>query len=167
MITATPADWTAAQKAHERGQMQIQWPDRRQVRMWAKQHGWPTPIFGFEDAFISTLLKTHESFSLGLTSGIVLTIPRSSYLISAGMLADLDALYAERSSTGRPSAWGTLVEELREIRRAVEAGVIVTVEGVTVEGNITLNSFAAFYSWAHGRYHMLEDGYDRWIGDDG
>jgi hypothetical protein len=21
-------------------------------------------------------------------------------------------------------------------------------------------------SWAHGRYHALEDGYDKWIGND-
>ncbi|MBI1294858.1 hypothetical protein GC175_07855 [bacterium] len=202
MITATPADWPVAQKAHARRQMQIQWPDHKQVRTWAKHQRWPTPIFGFEDAFVAMLLKTDENFSLGLTSGIVLHLPRASYPISAEKLAELDALYAERSPTGRPSEWGSLVEELREIRRAVEAGVIVTVEGVTVEGvtvegvtvegvtvegvtvegvtvegvtvegvtvedNLNLNSFAAFYSWAHGRYHMLEDGYDRWIGDDG
>ena len=167
MIVATPADWLVAQKAHERGQMQIQWPERKQLRTWAKQHGWPTPFFGFEDAFVATLLKTDENFSLGLTSGIVLHLPRASYPISAERLADLDALYAERLPTGRPGEWGTLVEELREIRRAVEAGVIVTIEGPTVKDNLKLNSFTAFYTWAHGRYHMLEDGYDRWIGDDG
>jgi len=54
-----------------------------------------------------------------------------------------------------------LVEDLREIRRAVEAGVAVTVEG---EG--LLLNWQGFYRWAHGRYHMLEDGYDKWIGDD-
>ena len=53
-----------------------------------------------------------------------------------------------------------LVEELREIRRAVEAGVAVKVEGKT------LRSWGAFYDWAHGRYRALEDGYDSWIGDD-
>ena len=60
----------------------------------------------------------------------------------------------------RPTQWGVLVEALREIRRAVEAGVAVKVEGKT------LRDFDSFYTWAHGRYHALEDGYDSWIGDD-
>lgn len=47
-----------------------------------------------------------------------------------------------------------------EICRVVEAGVVVEIDGTT------LNSWGSFYTWAHGRYHMLEDGYDSWIGDD-
>jgi hypothetical protein len=62
----------------------------------------------------------------------------------------------------RPTRWGWLVEELREIRRAVEAGVVVKVEGTQT----VLKTWQGFYDWAHGRYHMLEDGYDSWIGDD-
>ena len=81
--------------------------------------------------------------------------------ITADELAELDALYAERSSSGRPTSWGALVEELRKIRRAVEAGTVVT-----VEDGPRLSTWQGFYSWAHGRYHMLEDGYDSWIGDD-
>ena len=50
----------------------------------------------------------------------------------------------------------------REIRRAVEAGVVVKVEGTQT----VLKTWQSFYDWAHGRYHMLEDGYDSWIGDD-
>jgi hypothetical protein len=45
-------------------------------------------------------------------------------------------------------------------RRAVEAGVVVTIAGET------LKSWSGFYTWAHGRYHTLEDGADSWIGDD-
>jgi hypothetical protein len=37
---------------------------------------------------------------------------------------------------------------------------------VTVEGDGLLRSWQEFYQWAHGRYHMLEDGADKWIGDD-
>ena len=76
-------------------------------------------------------------------------------------LRTLDAMYAERSASGRPTSWRALVEELRKIRRAIEAGAVVEVEG---EG--TLRTWQEFYSWAHGRYHMLEDGCDLWIGDD-
>ena len=84
-----------------------------------------------------------------------------TYTITAEKLSAFDGLYEERSTSGRPVSWGVLVEELREIRRAVEAGVVVTVEGAQ-----TLRTWQDFYQWAHGRYHMLEDGYDKWIGDD-
>lgn len=83
------------------------------------------------------------------------------YTISAARLRELDALYDERSESGQPVSWGSLVEELREIRRAVEAGVVVK-----VEGGQTLRTWQGFYDWAHGRYHALEDGYDKWIGND-
>jgi hypothetical protein len=85
----------------------------------------------------------------------------SAYTITAEKLSEFDALYEERSSSGRPISWGALVEKLRGIRRAVEAGAVVT-----VEGGQTLRTWQDFYQWAHGRYHMLEDGYDKWIGDD-
>ena len=81
--------------------------------------------------------------------------------ISAERLKEFDDLYAERSESGRPVGWGSLVAELREIRRAVEAGVVVNVEGAG-----PMRSWQAFYDWAHGRYHALEDGYDEWIGND-
>ncbi len=81
-------------------------------------------------------------------------------------LKELDALYTETEDMGclgrRPTRWGTLVEELREIRRVVEAGVNVRIEGTQT----VLNTWQSFYDWAHGRYHTLEDGYDSWIGDD-
>lgn len=81
--------------------------------------------------------------------------------VSAEELGALDALYAERSPEGRPTRWRDLVEELRKIRRLVEAGTVVHVEGAA-----TLRTWTEFYDWAHGRYHMLEDGCDPWIGDD-
>jgi len=89
------------------------------------------------------------------------SIPEKSRTISAEQLRELDRLYEKRSETGRPVAWGSLVEALREIRRAVESGVVVTVEGAP-----PMRSWQSFYNWAHGRYHMLEDGYDKWIGND-
>ena len=78
------------------------------------------------------------------------------------MLQELDDLYAERSPSGRPTSGGALVEKLRAIRRVVEAGASVKVEGTET----VLDTWQHFYAWAHGRYHMLEDGYDSWIGDD-
>lgn len=56
---------------------------------------------------------------------------------------------------------GRLVDELREMRRAVEAGVTLT-----IAGGPAIRTWQDFYAWAHGRYHMLEDGSDHWLGDD-
>ena len=85
----------------------------------------------------------------------------NEHMVSTEELSALDAMYAARSPSGRPTSWHALVEELRQIRRLVEAGTVVQVEGVA-----TLRTWSEFYAWAHGRYHMLEDGCDPWIGDD-
>ena len=112
---------------------------------------------------IAKLLESELNFACALNeSGIELHIPQREYTLSLERLRELDALYAERSASGRPVGWELLVEELREIRRAVEAGVVVQ-----VEGGPRLQTWQGFYEWAHGRYHMLEDGSDHWIGDDG
>ncbi len=124
-------------------------------------------MFGFEKAFITKLFESNETFSLALNeSGINIHIPIKEHILTAETLEELDALYEERDDTGllggRPTGWGTLVSELREIRHLVEAGITVRVEGTQT----VLTSWQSFYDWAHGRYHMLEDGYDSWIGDD-
>jgi len=85
----------------------------------------------------------------------------TEYIVSAEDLSALDAMYASRSPIGQPTSWRPLVEELRKIRRIVEAGTVVH-----VAGEATLRTWTEFYDWAHGRYHMLEDGCDPWIGDD-
>lgn len=82
-------------------------------------------------------------------------------VVTAEMLQELDELYEARGVHGRPSHWGDLVAKLRSVRRIVEAGTVVQ-----VEDGPTLRTWSDFYTWAHGRYHMLEDGYDAWIGDD-
>lgn len=162
MRRAAPEDQDLVRNAYRQGRMQITWPSHQALRDWAKQHAWPTPWFGFEDAFIRRMFENRESFELAVNeSGIEIHIPQQDYTISGDRLRELDALYEERSISGRPTGWGMLVEELREIRRAVEAGVVVKVEGAK-----TIQSWQGFYEWAHGRYHMLEDGYDNWIGDD-
>ena len=113
------------------------------------------------------MLENKENFERAINeSSIEIHIPKRDHTISIETLRELDALYEEREDTGvlgrRPARWGGLVEELREIRRAVEAGVVVKVEGTQT----VLNTWQSFYEWAHGRYHALEDGYDSWIGDD-
>lgn len=89
------------------------------------------------------------------------------YTITAGMLQRFDALYTDAeyitpTLRSHQRRWGHLVDELREIRRRVEAGVTVKIEGT----DTLLTTWQEFYNWAHGRYHALEDGCDLWIGDD-
>lgn len=160
MQIATPADFSLVREAHGRGTLQIEWPKDNALRAWAKQKAWPNPWFGFEKAFLTHLLETPENFALALhESGLQIHLLRKEYTLSNEKIEAFDALYAERSESGRPTHWGTLVEELREIRRAIEAGV-----KVQLEDGSKLSSWQGFYTWAHGRYHMLEDGYDEWIG---
>jgi hypothetical protein len=158
---ATPHDRTRVEQARERGDLQIIWPDSRSLRAWAARQGWPTPRFGFQAAFLTKMLESDDAFALALQDrSVEMVIPVERYILPPQELSELDALYAARGATGRPTNWGVLVEALREIRRAIEAGVQVEIEGHT------LYSWSSFYTWAHGRYHMLEDGYDSWIGDD-
>jgi hypothetical protein len=159
---ATPDDHGVARDAHRLGRMDIKWPDRTALRGWARRQGWSTPWFGFEEACITKLLGDEECFKRAINeSGIEITIPKRDYTISVDKLRELDALYEEQSTTGQPRSWGFLVEELRNIRRAVEAGVVVNVAGTQA-----LHTWQDFYGWAHGRYYLLEEGYDHWIGDD-
>jgi hypothetical protein len=145
-----------------RGTAKVDWPDRKALRDWARRQGWSTPWLDFEQAFLARMLEDEASFEAALgESGLGIRIPKDEFAVSEADLAKLDALYEARSPTGRPTDWGLLVESLREIRRAVEAGVVVQ-----VAGGPDLRTWQGFYDWAHGRYHMLEDGSDRWIGDD-
>lgn len=158
----TAADFGAAREAQRRARLQVKWPPLKALRAWANQRAWPAPRFGFEAAFLTHLLDSEANFEFGLgAAGLELTMPVPAYTLTPEELAELDALYAARSDSGRPTSWGALVQALREIRRAVEAGVEVTVDGAP-----PLRTWQGFYAWAHGRYHMLEDGYDSWIGDD-
>lgn len=154
LTTAGPADRLAVQKAQSRGKAQIRWRNGAPPREWARRQGWPTPWFGFEKAFVTKMLESDECFALALSeTGVEISIPRDRYILSAKELEDFDALY-------RDASWDYLVEELREIRRAVEAGVEIHVEGER------LTSFESFYKWAHGRYYVLEEAATSWIGDD-
>jgi hypothetical protein len=163
MKRAAADDYDAVRDAHSRGTLDIEWPELKELREWSRLRGWPAPRFRFRATWLARLFESQKNFACALEeSGIELHIPLREYTLSLDSLREFDALYAERSpTTGLPNAWGLLVEELREIRRAVVAGVVVQ-----VEGGPKLRTWGGFYAWAHGRYHALEDGYDNWIGDD-
>lgn len=122
---------------------------------WAEGHDWPTPRTSFEQAFLVKMLESDKNFDLAVAeSGVELYLPQKMHTLTAEDLQGLDELYQAAEN------WGSLVEGLRDLRRAIESGVIVLVE------DEELRTVGAFYQWAHGRYHALEDGYDGWIGID-
>ena len=45
---ATAEDRERTSAARREGAMQITWPDKKALRAWTRQHGWPAPRFGFE-----------------------------------------------------------------------------------------------------------------------
>lgn len=153
--TADYRDRVAAAEARRLGVLEETWDGSQSQRSWAKKHGWPTPWLGFSKAFLDKMFESDDTYCLALQApGLRLRIPKSSHTLTAQELAQFDEAYASRS-------WRWLVESLREIRRAVEAGVVVEVDGTS------LRSFDSFYQWAHGRYHALEDDVTTgWIGDD-
>lgn len=135
--------------------MRTNWMEAGDLKGWAKQQGWPTTWLNFESKFYETMLATDDNFALAVSeSGLQIIIQKTEYTISADELETFDGMY------DNPQNWRWLVESLREVRRAIEAGVVVHVE------DKTLTSWSSFYNWAHGRYHMLEDGADEWIGMD-
>ncbi len=140
----------------------IRWPDLAKLKAWARQQRWPVPFFGFKRAFVDRMMESEDSFRRAVRhSGIAWTIPKSAHQLTARELRDLDELYDEPDNIRRVGSWNALVIGLREIRRAIEAGV-----AIAIEDGPTLRSWQAFYSWAHARYPGLEEGCDHWIGDD-
>jgi hypothetical protein len=157
---AGPEDRSDVQEAFAKGTVAVEWPDTSYLRSWAKQRGWPAPIIGFRGRFTRKFLSSDEDYYHAISgSGIEIRIPVRQHQISTRELKELDDLYESRGEHGYPDCWEILVENLREIRRACEANVHVTVDGKELNAK-------NFYSWAHGRYHALEDGCDKWIGND-
>ncbi len=106
----TTEDHSLAKDAHQQGRLHLNWPNINTLRRWAKQHGWPTPFFGFEEAFMAKMLATKENFEQALEkSGLEMQVPKQNYTISAERIRELDLLYAERSATGHPNSWGSLL----------------------------------------------------------
>lgn len=165
MEIATPQDRQRAKDAYRTLMWQLAWPERKSIRAWAKQQGWPAPGFFFDGRFIKKTLESDENFALALNeSGLQIRIPREYYKFPDQELKRMDRWYEEREDMGvlgsRPVSWGILVESLREIRRAIEANVVIEIEGKPIK------SVSSFLTWAHARYYLLEDGYDSWYGDD-
>ncbi len=163
VMTANPTDYEWSKKARLQGTIKLIWPDKKELQAWTRQQGWKTSWLSFESQFVDHMFANQQNFAKTLQeSGMVLLIPRREVEITAKMLQEIDEDYARRNESGRPTHWSSVVADLRAIRRAVEAGVVIKIAGQETR----LQTWQGFYEWAHGRYHMLEDGFDQWIGND-
>ena len=89
---ATVEDLSLAREARRLGRLRLRWPDRKALRVWASQQGWPTPWLGFEEAFVVRMLEDEKSFELALQgSGVEALVPREDSTISAERVRELDA----------------------------------------------------------------------------
>lgn len=147
-------DWEAAKKSFEAGTAKIQIRNLPSMSQWMKGKGWKRPWFNLQQSFIRQIFNHPDNFRMVLREHMAeIMIPRAKAAVPDQELKEMDASYEERS-------WSYVVEALREIRRAIEAGVEIEVDGKT------LKTWNEWYSWAHSRYHLLEESSDRWIGDD-
>jgi hypothetical protein len=165
MEIATSQDRQRAKDAYQNFTWQLTWPEGKSMRAWAKKQGWPAPGWLSDSRFINKMLESDENFALALReSGLQVLIPLEYYRLPDQELKKMDTWYEERKDMGvlglRPVSWGILVEGLREIRRAIEAGVVIEIDGKKIK------SVGSFLIWAHNQYYMLEEGYDSWYGDD-
>ena len=176
---AGDGDLDAVRQARQKGVLVVRWrrgaaedpaalPAAQGVD-WARRQGWRISRWqawwSAEGAFLDAALRDDDRFRLALLeAGAELLIPKELHTLGSAELRALDDLYTTTEDMGvlgrRPTRWDELVADLRELRRVVEAGVVVEVEGRE------LRTWNDFYTWAHGRFSGLEDGSDAWIGDD-
>lgn len=153
--SAGPGDRAEVSGARKKNQLVTNWHDVPGLRKWARSKRWRTAWLTFQSAFFDKMLENDDNFAMVLAeTNLTLRIPIEAYTLDPKQISEFDALYES-------GYFRLLVDELREVRRAVEAGVTV------YAGDVKMTSFQSFYSWAHGRYYALEDDTNSsWIGDD-
>ncbi|MEO5562817.1 MAG: hypothetical protein ABIR18_05260 [Chitinophagaceae bacterium] len=74
---ARPEDRLITIEAHKEGLVNVNLDmNGISTRNWAKEKGWPTPLFGFKKIFIRKILEDDENFTDALESaGIEVWIP--------------------------------------------------------------------------------------------
>ena len=78
IVADEPCGRKAAIAAHNNGTLKISW--WHSTRDWAKNQGWPTPLFGFKKIFIRKMLENEENFHKAvISSGIDVYVPIDMY----------------------------------------------------------------------------------------
>ncbi|MCB0656374.1 MAG: hypothetical protein KDC57_09580 [Saprospiraceae bacterium] len=130
---------------------QVVFADRPRLKNWMKQRGWPRSLFGLESTFLKQMLASDERFNEAIVDQVVeIKIPVEYYVMSKEDLQSFDEAYQN-------GEYDAVVAGLKEYRRAIDAGVTLEIEFKKY------TSTAAFYTWAHNRYHRLEEMADSWL----
>ncbi len=154
LTKAGTEDRKAVKKAFEKKNAHFVFKDRKKLKPWMKSKKWRTSWLFPEQSFYRALFENDENFQTALSENVVeIFLPKSTYEIPDKEIQEIDQHYEQEE-------WDWAVESLREIRRAIDAGVVIQI------GDQEFTSAGSFYTWAHKRYHILEEASDKWILDD-
>ena len=147
-------DRIKVKKAFEKRNAHFVFKDRKKLKSWMKSKKWRTSWLFPEKSFYQALLANDENFQTALSENVVeILVPKSTYKVPEKEIEKIDQYYEQEE-------WDWAVECLREIRRAIDAGVVIKI------GDQQFTTAGSFYTWAHKRYHILEEASDKWILDD-
>lgn len=148
---AGPQDRVRAQDAYQRKTGHFIAPEWPSLREWMRAREWKYSWLSKETAFYKQCFRNDDNFRAVLEDQIAeLWIPKQSHQVSEDDLASIDKDYSDR-------AWSSAVAQLKDLRRAIDAGITIKVDGRT------FTSSGSFYTWVHKRYHALEEASDDWI----
>lgn len=148
---AEPQDRDRARNAYQKKTGRFTITNRATLKDWMKAQAWKQSRFALEGSFYKQCFQDDDYFRTALEEQVVeMWIPKQSHQVSKTDLASMDKDYNDRE-------WAAAVAQLKDIRRAIDAGVTIEVDGQTFK------SSGSFYNWAHKRYHSLEEASDDWI----
>lgn len=150
---AGPHDRVRAKEAYEKETGRFTVPNRVSLKDWMKAQGWKRSWISLEGSFYKQCFQDDSLFQLALKEEMVdIWIPKEVCQISVADLASMDKDYDAQD-------WSTAAAKLRDIRRAIDAGVIIEIDGQSFK------SSGSFYTWTHQRYHALEEISNEWMMD--
>jgi len=150
---AGPNDRVRAKEAYQRETGRFTVPNRVSLKDWMKARGWKRSWISPESSFYRQCFQDDTLFQLALKDNMAdIWIPKQSHQLSDADLAAIDEDYEQKD-------WSAAVAQLRDIRRAIDGGVTLKIDGQTFK------SSGFFYTWAHQRYHTLEEISNEWMMD--
>ena len=150
---AGPHDRVRAKEAYEKETGRFTVPNRVSLKDWMKARGWKRSWISPEGSFYKQCFRDDSLFQLALKEEMVdIWIPKQTHQVSKADLAGIDQDYQTQD-------WSAAVAKLRDIRRALDAGVTIEIDGQPFK------SSGSFYTWAHKRYHALAEISNDWMMD--
>lgn len=151
---AGPHDRVRAKEARQKDTGRFTLPNRVSLKEWMKARGWKRSWISPEGSFYKQCFQDDTLFQLVLKEKMVdIWIPKQSHRISEADLAAINRDYEAQD-------WSATAAQLRDIRRALGAGVIIEIDGQSFK------SSGSFYTWVHQRYHALEGISNEWMTDE-